>query len=62
VKKGDHYFLTNNQHIRNECVFFARQTTSVIQQLIQGQLVEKKKKLVQFKVLFWLLSKGHPMT
>jgi hypothetical protein len=25
-------------------------------------LVEKKKKLVQFQVLFWLLSEGHPMT
>jgi hypothetical protein len=62
VKKGDHYFLSSNQHIRNERVFFACHTTSIVQQLIQGQLVEKKKKLVQFQMLFWLLPEGRPMT
>lgn len=29
---------------------------------MQGQVVEKRKKLVQFQVLFWLLSYGRPMT
>jgi hypothetical protein len=37
-----------NQHVKNERVFFARHTTSVVQQLVQGQVVEKMKKLVQF--------------
>jgi hypothetical protein len=31
VKKGDHYFLSSNQHVRNERVFFARHTTFVVQ-------------------------------
>jgi hypothetical protein len=29
---------------------------------MQEQLVEKKNKLEQFQVLFWLLSEGRPMT
>ena len=52
VKKGKFYFLSTNQHVKNERVFFAHYTTSVVQQLVQGQVVEKKKKLVQFQVLF----------
>jgi hypothetical protein len=30
VKKGDFYFLSTNQHVKNECVFFACHTTSVV--------------------------------
>jgi hypothetical protein len=62
VKKGEFYFLSTNQHVKNEHVFFARHRSSVIQQVVQGQVVERRRKLVQFHVFFWLLTKGRPMT
>jgi hypothetical protein len=62
VKKGDHYFLTTNQHVRNERVYFSRIGDTIAQRVAQGAVQEKKHKLVQFRLLFWILSQGRPMS
>jgi hypothetical protein len=62
VKKGDHYFLTTNQHVRNERLYFARVGDTIAQRVAQGAIQERQHKLVQFRLLFWILTQGRPMT
>jgi hypothetical protein len=62
VKKGNRYFLTTNQHVHNERVYFSRIGDTSAQRVAQGAIQEKKHKLVQFRLLFWILSQGHPMS
>jgi hypothetical protein len=62
VKKGDHYFLTTNQHVRNERVYFSRIGDTIAQRVAQGAVQEKKHKLVQFRLLFSILSQGRSMS
>jgi hypothetical protein len=61
VKKGDHFFLATNQHVRNERRYFARVGDSIAVQVAAGFVKERKRKLVQFRLLFWILSQGRPM-
>jgi hypothetical protein len=62
VKKGDHFFLATNQHVRNERRYFARVGDSIAVQVAAGFVKERKRKLVQFRLLFWILSQGRPMS
>jgi hypothetical protein len=63
VRKGDFYFLSTNQHVKNKKIYFARDGwATVLQQLARGVVQERRKKLVQFRLLFHLLSIGRPMT
>jgi hypothetical protein len=62
VKQGDHYFLTTNQHVRNERVYFSRVRDTIAQRVAQGTIQERQHKLVQFQLLFWILSQGKPMS
>jgi hypothetical protein len=63
VRKGDFYFLSTNQHVKNENIYFARGgSATVLQQLATGVVQERCKKLVQFHLLFHLLSIGCPIT
>jgi hypothetical protein len=62
VKQGDHYFLTTNQHVRNERVYFSRVGDTIAQRVVQGAIQEHQHKLVQFRLLFWILSQGKPMS
>ena len=49
--------------MKNEKIYFARGGgTIVLQQLAMGVVQERRKKLVQFRLLFHLLSIGRPMT
>jgi hypothetical protein len=63
VRKGEFYFLSTNQYVKNEKIYFARGGgVTVLQQLATGVVQERRKKLVQFRLLFHLLSIGRPMT
>jgi hypothetical protein len=48
-------------HAKNEIVDFQLSTIIVFQQLSLCQAMEDKEKLVQFAIVFNLLSKGKPM-
>ena len=62
MKKDDHYFLMTNQHVKNERVFFARVGETIAQQVAQRAAQERQHKLVEFRLVFWILSQGCPMT
>jgi hypothetical protein len=62
VKKGEHYFLATNQHVKNEKRYFARVGETIAVQFAHGAVKERKRKLVQFRLLFWILSQGRPMS
>lgn len=60
VKKGEYYFISDNAHVKNEHTYFAFGKDSILQQVIASISIEKKK-LVQFTLLFHLLSHDRPM-
>jgi hypothetical protein len=62
VKKGHHFFLTTNQHVRNERVYFTRVGDTIAERVAQGAAQERQHKLVQFHLVYWILSQSHPMT
>ena len=65
VKAGQHYFLTNNAHAKNEKIYFARlgkARDTVFQQVAMGTVKERKRKMVQFQAVLWLLMQGRPLT
>ncbi len=49
-------------HVKNEIYYVRLPITTILQHLNNGQTVEDKQKLVQFAIVFNLLSKGEPMT
>jgi hypothetical protein len=64
VKKGKFYYVSTNQHIKNERVYYARRGAvgeTIIQQVAYGTMRERRCKLVQFQIVFWLLEHGRPM-
>ncbi len=46
---------------KKEIVYVQLWTTIVFQQINLGQIVEDKQKLIQFAIIFNILSKGKPM-
>jgi len=54
---GEHYFLKTNAHATNEKLYFAKGPEIMLQQVSEGATrVDKKKKIVQFALLFHLLN------
>jgi hypothetical protein len=49
-------------HIKNEISYVQLFATTILQHLNNGQAMEDKWELVQFAIVFNLLSKGRPMT
>lgn len=65
VESGQYYFLSNNAHVKNEKIYFARlgnSGESVLQQVVCGTVKERQRKLVQFRVVLWLLMQGRPLS
>jgi hypothetical protein len=52
VKKGEHYFLATNQHVKNERRYFARVGDPIALQVARGAVKERKRKLIQFRLVF----------
>jgi hypothetical protein len=61
LKKGEYYYLGQNQHIQNEQIYYARAGESILDKVAAGFTQERKKKMVQFRTMFHLLKLGRPM-
>jgi hypothetical protein len=62
VKMGDHYFLKTNFHVPNKELYFSKSFKTLLQQIIHCAIqVDKKKKIVQFVLIFHLLNHGCPV-
>jgi hypothetical protein len=55
---GEHYFLKSNVHVANEMFYFAKVLKTMLQHVIHGaiQFYDKKKKIVQFALIFHLIT------
>jgi hypothetical protein len=63
VKVGGHYYLKPNAHVPNEKLYFAKGLKTMLQHVIHGaiQFFDKRKKIVQFPLIFHLLSHNRPL-
>jgi hypothetical protein len=61
LKKGEYYYLGQNQHIKNKQIYYARAGESILDKVAAGFTQERKKKMVQFRTMFHLLKLGCPM-
>ncbi len=59
----EHYFFKYNAHVVNEKLYLAKSFETMLQQITHGaiQFLNKRKKLVQFALIFHLLSHNRPM-
>ena len=53
--------LRHNQHMKNEGIYYARAGESILEKIDVGLTQERKKKMVQFCTMFYLLTLSHPM-
>jgi hypothetical protein len=60
-RRGEHYYLGSNQHVKNKWVFFAKGGQTIIQQVLKGIAKERKQKIVQMKCIFHVMTQGRPM-
>jgi hypothetical protein len=56
VKHGEFYNLGINQLAKNKKIFYAKGGDSMVQKLAVGVVQEWRKKMVQFKTIFVILS------
>jgi hypothetical protein len=61
VRRGEHYYLGSNQHVKNEQIYFAKGGQTIVQRVMQGVTKERKCKVLELKALFHVLSQGRPM-
>lgn len=61
VKRGEYYYMELNQHIKNKHVYYAKGGDTILQKLGIGVVIERRKKLVQMKLLLHLFIQGRPM-
>jgi len=56
VKKGEWYINNDCKHNRNQSMYASKGQESILQQVFNGLVGEKHKKLIQFATLFhtWL--------
>jgi hypothetical protein len=62
VAMGEYYFLKKIQHVFNEILYVSKGKDYVVQQVVARIVVEGKKKIVHFVLIFHLHSQGRPMT
>jgi hypothetical protein len=61
VVVGRYFICPTNSHVKNEKFFVAKGLDMVVAQLEDGGKAERKKKYIQFVVIWHLLKQGHPM-
>jgi hypothetical protein len=61
VKKEEYYNFGHNEHMKNKNIYNARAGESILDKVTVGLTQERKKKMVQFRTMFHLLTLGHPM-
>jgi hypothetical protein len=61
AQKGEFFTALDCAHLKNEVLFLATGRDTVLEQIVAGETVERKKKVVQFAAIFTLLRDGQPM-
>ncbi len=58
LKVGGYYTSLHSQHAKNECIYGIIGLDYVLEQVLNAEKVEKKKKYFQFVIFFHLLQQG----
>jgi hypothetical protein len=61
AKKGEVYIALDCWHLKNKVLFLAIGHDTVVEQIAAGAMLEHKKRIVQFAMVFVLLRDGHPL-
>jgi hypothetical protein len=61
VKKREWYISNDCKHNRNQVAYASKGRESILQQVFNGLVGEKRRKLVQFVTLFHIFKHGRPM-
>jgi hypothetical protein len=62
MKRNEYYYLGNNQHVKNKRIFYVKGGDSIVQKLAIVVVQERKRKMVQFKIVFVIFLRGRPMS
>jgi len=60
MKKGEWYINNNCEHSKNQIAYASKRKKSILYQVTNGLVHEKRKKLVEFATLFHTLKHGRP--
>jgi hypothetical protein len=61
ARKGEFFTALDCAHLKNEVLFLATGCDTVLEQIVAGETLERKKKVVQSVCIFILLRDGRPM-
>jgi hypothetical protein len=61
IKCGKYFYLRNNQHVKNERVYFAKGGETIVTKVLAGMTRERCLKVMQMRCMFHVLSQGRPM-
>jgi hypothetical protein len=61
ASKGEFFTALDCIHLKNEVLFLATGRDIVLEQIVAGETLERKKKVIQFACIFILLRDGRPM-
>jgi hypothetical protein len=61
IKRGEYFYLRNNQHVKNERVYFAKGDETIVTKVLVGVTKERRLKVMQMRCMFHVLSQGRPM-
>jgi hypothetical protein len=61
VRHGEQYYLGSNQYVKNERIYFAKDGQTIVQRVMHGVTKERKRKVLQIKSFFHVMSLGWPM-
>jgi hypothetical protein len=61
VAKGEFFSALDCVHLKNKVLFLASSRDTIAEQILAGTTLERKKKLIQFASIFFLLQDGRPM-
>jgi hypothetical protein len=61
IKRGEYFYLGNNQHVKNERVYFAKGGETIVTKVLAGVTRERRLKVMQMCCMFDVLSQGQPM-
>ena len=61
MKKGEYYYLGQDQYIKNEQIFYARASETILDKVAASVTQERKRNMVQFCTMLHFLSQRQPM-
>lgn len=61
VKRSEYFYLGNNQHVKNERIFFVKGGETILTKVMAGVKKERRLKEMQMRCLFHVLQQGWRM-